>query len=382
MGHESISGAPPESEMRELHSAERQMPAARVRAEVARAATSMPATSVGRAARAVLGEFSRRLCQLGDGELVLDCRACRPRKDDCCWRRALDVGVSYEILRAALALVARATGLLERVGLRGRQVVYKARLGAALRGWCLDAELNAEAAVHTAEVDVPGGWRHPDLLICAPRAVQARHQLGEADEAAGVSGFRRDERPVSPQMSAYLRHFGVVRPDLLTHNAARMLAAVLRQRPWLLRRRRQEAGFQPGEQHHVDYPARVAATAPRWQWIDEDRELARDSKAGRRIEAYRVRSAVACAAESAPLPVTLVERGLKRLRGADGERGASRPRAQDGRFGEAIAPGGLQRHAEALPALRKKHQQARAMDVVAAGADTPYMRALARAGAP
>jgi hypothetical protein len=343
----------------------------RVRQELASAAALQPATTVGRAALGVLQAIGRRFRALGDLELHVACSRCSKR-GVCCWARALDLGTSADTLRRALAMAAGATCLLERIP--GRRLRYRCRAGQALRAGCR-GEVDMFTASRAAEPEVGGGWEHPDLLLVAPNTVLRRRQLGEArEEGAGVAA---DREACSPRMAAWLRSLGVVRPELFTRKAARVMAAALRARPWLLRKRRAEAGIAAGEQHRDDYSARVAACPDLARWAEDDaadaRRRAVHSRAARRLEVYRLRCAHGLALDR---PSLLVTRASPE---ADPKPATSRPRARNGQFGERYAQDELVKHVRTeLPRLRAEMKRLTAMDQRAVGHDTPYMRALAR----
>lgn len=226
-----------------------------LRAELSRAAGCLPATTVGRAARAVLGELARRLGRLGDVE-----------GDTEAWRRELDIGVSVDTLRRALRLVAAVTPLVERVG--GRAATYACRAGRAQREHVRrGGALPVVEVARSAEPDWgQSGWQHPDVALALPWELERRALLGDS--------VREPWRPVSRRMRLALRRCGVVHPASLGQELAARILASLRGRWDLLARRRREIGLAPREQHADAYRSLVIAAGPQPRWLEEDRERA------------------------------------------------------------------------------------------------------------
>lgn len=281
-----------------------------VRDDLTAATAGLPHTTVGRVARAIAMELFRTP---GRHDIEGDAAA---------WARRVDVGASIDSIGRALRLLAGRTALVERMP--GRRAVYGCRIGRVVRQACAVEPADVDVAVLARAVEQrtsPRGWEAPDVALLLPAAVRARRLLGE-------SVAPHTWTPASRAMVAHLRGRGVVAPEALGADVARLVAGILRRRPGLLQRRRRLAGIGAGEEHRLDYSSRVAACSLLESWADEDartaRRFARNGPAARRLEVFRLRASL----------------GLDLKRRSGIRRGAPEPRpeksiedrASDGRF--------------------------------------------------
>lgn len=237
----------------------RSLALAAVRDAFAEAARDLPANSVGRAARAVLGELQRHAA-----------RYAHDTGDVCWWHSRLDLGVSIDTMGRALRLVAARTNLLER--LPGRRAGYRCRVGSVLAAAHREQPeyVDVRRLAQTPEIRRAAGWMHPDAALVLPGAVLARRRFG--DSFAPTS-----HRPASPGLARCLARRGVVDAESLGHDVARVVALALARRPWLLAQRRRAAGLARGDEHRTAYGEQVAAIEPATleAWAAEDAVVAR-----------------------------------------------------------------------------------------------------------